>query len=67
LELRKERQGRQIRAGRSLTKWPTAHRQQPTFATKSAQSRNAESQPGCPLPMAMGTSPWAFRIFEYTP
>src|ERR1700735_1745048 len=30
--------GQRIKIGRSLTKWPTAHRQQPTFVTKSAQS-----------------------------
>jgi hypothetical protein len=38
LELRRGCQGRQIKAARSLTKWPTAHRQQPTFATKSAKA-----------------------------
>jgi hypothetical protein len=31
LEVRRERQGRQIKAGRSLTKWPIAHRQQADF------------------------------------
>jgi hypothetical protein len=37
-ELRRGRQGQRIKIGRSLTKWPTAHRQQPTFATKSANT-----------------------------
>ena len=30
-----------------------------------AQSRRAESQPGCPLPRVTGTSPRAFRVYEY--
>jgi hypothetical protein len=33
LELRRGRQGQRIKTGRSLTKWPIAPRQQPTFAT----------------------------------
>lgn len=42
LELRTERQVRRIKAGRSLAKESTAHRQQPTFATKSALLRRAD-------------------------
>jgi hypothetical protein len=38
LELCRGRQGRRIKAGRSLARWPVAHRQQPTFTTISASS-----------------------------
>jgi hypothetical protein len=49
LELHRGPHGQQIKTGRSSTKWQTAPRQQPTFATKSARNGPDRRVWRCPL------------------